>query len=207
VGGDTTAGPLNICITVFGQVPEHQALRRSAALAGDDIYVSGTLGDARLALEVFRGGASLTAAEFAAVRQRMERPTPRVALGVALRGLAHAAADVSDGLLGDLGHILTASGVGAELRLTDIHNSIAVTPILKSAGACFLPDFVLNGGDDYELVFTAPVSARADVLQAANLAQTPVTRIGTVTIGPGLVLLDAQGQPVALSSRSFDHFA
>ena len=211
IGGDTTAGPLNICITVFGEVPvingKSQALLRSGAKAGDDLYVSGTLGDARLALEVFRGGASLSAAEFAAVRQRMERPTPRVALGVALRGVAHAAADVSDGLLGDLGHILTASGVGAELRLTDIHNSIAVTPILKSAGACFLPDFVLNGGDDYELVFTAPVSARADVLQAANLAQTPVTRIGTVTIGPGLVLLDAQGQPVALSSRSFDHFA
>ena len=207
VGGDTTAGPLNICITVFGQVPEHQALRRSAARVGDDIYVSGTLGDARLALEVFRGGASLTAAEFAAVRLRMERPTPRVALGVALRGVAHAAADVSDGLLGDLGHILTASGVGAELRLADILNSIAVTTTLKGAGACFLPDFVLNGGDDYELVFTAPVSARDEVSQAAKMAHTPVTRVGTVTIEPGLVLRDAIGQPLALSSRSFDHFA
>ncbi|MBY0465246.1 MAG: thiamine-phosphate kinase [Burkholderiales bacterium] len=207
VGGDTTAGPLNICITVFGQVPEHQALRRSAAQVGDDIYVSGTLGDARLALEVFRGGASLSAADFAAVRQRMERPTPRVALGMALRGVAHAAADVSDGLLGDLGHILAASNTGAQLRTPDIIDSIATSSIIKSAGAHFLPDFVLNGGDDYELVFTAPVSARPDVLHAASLAHTPVTRIGTITPQPGLVLQDGSGQPVALASRSFDHFA
>lgn len=207
VGGDTTAGPLNICITVFGQVPEHQALRRSAAQAGDDIYVSGTLGDARLALEVFRGGASLNAADFATVRQRMERPTPRVALGVALRGVAHAAADVSDGLLGDLGHILTASGVGATLCTHDIHESIATSSILKSAGGHFYPDFVLNGGDDYELVFTAPASARAAVAQSASTAGTPVTRIGTVTTQPGIRLMGPDGQPLALASRSYDHFA
>ncbi len=207
VGGDTTAGPLNICITVFGQVPEHQALRRSAAKVGDDIYVSGTLGDARLALEVFRGGASLSAADFAAVRQRMERPTPRVALGVALRGVAHAAADVSDGLLGDLGHILAASQVGADLSADEIHNSIATSTILKSAGGQFLPDFVLNGGDDYELVFTAPVAARPAVVHAAASACTPVSRIGTVTASTGLVLRGPGGQPMALTSRSFDHFA
>lgn len=207
VGGDTTAGPLNICITVFGQVPEHQALRRSAAQVGDDIYVSGTLGDARLALEVFRGGASLGAASFAAVRQRMERPTPRVALGVALRGVAHAAADVSDGLLGDLGHILTASQVGADLDLNAIHNSIATSSILKSEEGHFLPDFLLNGGDDYELVFTAPAAARSAVAQAAASACTPVTRIGTVTPHTGLTLRGPGGQPITLASRSFDHFA
>ena len=207
VGGDTTAGPLNICITVFGQVPEHQALRRSAAQAGDDIYVSGTLGDARLALEVFRGGASLNAADFATVRQRMERPTPRVALGMALRGVAHAAADVSDGLLGDLGHILAASGLGAELHTHDILESIATSSIIKSAGGHFYPDFVLNGGDDYELVFTAPVSARPAVRHAAESADTPVTRIGMVTAQAGLALLDSNGLPVASTSRSFDHFA
>jgi thiamine-monophosphate kinase len=207
VGGDTTAGPLNICITVFGQVPEHQALRRSAAKVGDDIYVSGTLGDARLALEVFRGGASLSAADFAAVRQRMERPTPRIALGVALRGVAHAAADVSDGLLGDLGHILTASQVGADLDAEEIHNSIATSSILKSGGAHFLPDFILNGGDDYELVFTAPVAARSAVAHAAESACTPVSRIGTVTGPSGLVLRGPGNQPMALTSRSFDHFA
>jgi thiamine-monophosphate kinase len=207
VGGDTTAGPLNICITVFGQVPQHQALRRDAAQAGDDVYVSGCLGDARLALEVFRGGAHLSAADFAAVRARLERPTPRVALGVALRGVAHAAADVSDGLLGDLGHILTASGVGADIRHHDVINSIAVSAYIKSAGGHFLYEYPLNGGDDYELVFTAPPSAREGVAQAAREADTPVTRIGTITAHPDLRVLDAQGLPMALHSRSFDHFA
>jgi thiamine-monophosphate kinase len=207
VGGDTTAGPLNICITVFGQVPQHQALRRDAAQPGDDVYVSGCLGDARLALEVFRGGAHLSAADFAAVRLRLERPTPRVALGLALRGVAHAAADVSDGLLGDLGHILTASGVGADIDTAWLSNSIAVSSILTSVEGHFLPDFALNGGDDYELVFTAPPAAREQVAVAAREAHTPVTRIGTITPQPGLRVLDAHGQPVALRSRSFDHFA
>ena len=207
VGGDTTAGPLNICITVFGEVPEHLALRRDAALPDDDIWVSGTVGDARLALEVFRGGAQLDASDFAAVRARMERPTPRIALGLALRGVAHAAADVSDGLLGDLGHILTASGAGAILLDSDLKNSIAVSSILKSAKATFFDEFPWSGGDDYELVFTAPISARAAVQDAGLAAGTPVTRIGQVTTEAGVRLLDALGQPLKLLQRSFDHFA
>lgn len=207
VGGDTTAGPLNICITVFGQVPEHQALRRSAAQTGDDVYVSGCVGDARLALEVFRGNNQLSAADFAAVRLRLERPTPRVALGLALRGVAHAAIDLSDGLLGDLGHVLTASGVGAELGTSWMENSIAVSPVLKSVGADFLSEFALAGGDDYELAFTAPVAARAQVALAAEHTGTPVTRIGTITAAPGLRLLDAQGQAPRPLPPSFDHFA
>ncbi|MBA4255845.1 MAG: thiamine-phosphate kinase [Polaromonas sp.] len=207
VGGDTTAGPLNICITVFGQVPEHQALRRSAAQVGDDVYVSGCVGDARLALEVFRGKAQLSATDFAAVRQRLERPTPRVALGLALRGVAHAAIDLSDGLLGDLGHVLAASGVGAELGTSWIENSMATSPILKSAGAEFLSKFSLSGGDDYELAFTAPVAARDRVMLAAEHTGTTVTRIGTITATPGLRLLDAQGQALRQLPPSFDHFA
>ncbi|MFT4267409.1 MAG: thiamine-phosphate kinase, partial [Xenophilus sp.] len=115
VGGDTTRGPLNICITVFGEVPPGAALLRSGARAGDDLWVSGTLGDARLALEVFRGTLAVPAEVFAAARERMERPAPRIALGQALRGLASSAIDVSDGLAGDLGHVLKASGVGATL--------------------------------------------------------------------------------------------
>src|SRR5574337_689716 len=113
IGGDTTAGPLAICITVFGEVPAGQALLRSGAHAGDDVYVSGTLGDARLALQALTGRLALDGAALATARARLEQPTPRVALGLALRGVASAAIDVSDGLVGDLGHILAASGVGA----------------------------------------------------------------------------------------------
>ena len=126
VGGDTTQGPLNICITVFGEVPRGQALLRSGARAGDDLYVSGTLGDARLALEVLRGRVAASAPVLAAARLRLEQPTPRVALGLALRGLATAAIDVSDGVLGDLGHILKLSGVGATVETDVAINSIAI---------------------------------------------------------------------------------
>ena len=207
VGGDTTAGPLNICITVFGQVPEQQALRRNAAQVGDDIYISGCVGDARLALEVVRGTLSLDAPDWTAVRQRMERPTPRIALGLALRGVAHAAADVSDGLLGDLGHILTASGLGADVDTAWISNSIATSACLKGAGGQFLSEFSLAGGDDYELVFTAPASARGAVAHAAEQSGTPTTRIGRTSATLGTRLWDAHGQPVALPPASFDHFS
>lgn len=211
VGGDTTAGPLNICITVFGQVPEHQALRRSAAQVGDDIYVSGSLGDARLALEVFRGTpgvCNLVSTEvFAAARLRMERPTPRVALGLALLGVAHAAADVSDGLLGDLGHILAASSLGAVLHPDVIMDNIATNSLLSSARCQFGYEYCLTGGDDYELVFTAPPSARNAVLHAALTSATPLTRIGHTVATPGLTLLTANGQVLPQGWTSFDHFA
>ncbi|HLO95710.1 MAG TPA: thiamine-phosphate kinase, partial [Burkholderiaceae bacterium] len=114
-GGDTTAGPLNVCITVMGEAPQGQALLRSGARPGDELWISGTLGDARLALEVFRGTVELPGEDFARVRRAMELPQPRLALGQALRGIATSAIDVSDGLAGDLGHVLKASGVGAEL--------------------------------------------------------------------------------------------
>ena len=134
VGGDTTQGPLNICITVFGEVPAGQALLRSGARAGDDLYVSGTLGDARLALEALLGNTALPSEVLAAARLRLEQPTPRVALGLALRGLASSAMDVSDGLLGDLSHILKASGVGAR-----IDTSITAT-LMAHAGAAASPE-------------------------------------------------------------------
>ncbi|MEO5797491.1 MAG: thiamine-phosphate kinase [Rhodoferax sp.] len=214
VGGDTTQGPLNICITVFGEVPPGQALLRSGAQVGDDLYVSGTLGDARLALEVFRGTVSLPEAAFAQARTRLERPTPRVNLGLALRGVATAAADISDGLLGDLGHILQASGVGAV-----VDTSIAITLIAACAGSTCVNgqfytekylDYVLAGGDDYELVFTAPPSARGAVAAAAAQAETPVARIGQIETRSGhppIRLVDAQGDPVLRTFAGFDHFA
>ena len=211
VGGDTTAGPLTLCITVFGQVPAGHALRRDRARAGDDLWVSGTLGDARLALAALRGEIDLPAEALAQARQRLERPTPRLALGTALRGIAHSAIDVSDGLAGDLGHILKASQVGAVIKVADASRVIAARALLASAEGPFglksLLSFILTGGDDYELAFTAPPAARAAVQAAAQRAATPVTRIGRIEAEPGLRLIDAHGRATPLAARAFDHFA
>ena len=217
IGGDTTQGPLNICITVFGEVPvvggKSQALLRSGAQAGDDLYVSGTLGDARLALDALRGSIALPADLLAQARQRLERPTPRVALGQALRGVASAALDISDGLLGDLQHILKASGVGAVIDTSITINLIAASARVDWVTSRFSLNqqlaYVLAGGDDYELAFTAPVSARQAVQAAAQASQTPVTRIGQIEAAPGLRLVDGAGRLIADPShfRSFDHFA
>lgn len=218
IGGDTTQGPLNICITVFGEVPgsnvnsnaPSQALLRSGAKVGDDIYVSGTLGDARLALEVFRGTLELPAEAFATARARMETPTPRVLLGIALRGVASAAIDVSDGLLGDLAHILRQSGVGAVIDTSIAINLIAIEAINTPSTVYFSHEkrleYVLAGGDDYELVFTAPAAMRDAVQAASSASATPVTRIGQIQAELGLRLIDAQGQPVTHHYSSFDHF-
>ncbi len=202
VGGDTTQGPLNICITVFGEVPAGHALLRSGARAGDDVWVSGTLGDARLALEVFRGKLSIETPVFEAARTRMEAPTPRVALGVALRGIATSAIDISDGLLGDLGHVLRASGVGAVID-TSLATGLMAAPFHDAQRL----EFILAGGDDYELAFTAPPSMRAAVQSAAVQAATVVTRIGSIEAGAGVRLVDSQGQPLDARYASFDHFA
>ena len=215
VGGDTTQGPLNICITVFGEVPvvngKSQALLRSGAQAGDDIYVSGSLGDARLALDALRGVLALPADVLAQARQRLEWPTPRVALGQALRGVATAALDLSDGLMGDLRHILKASGVGATLDTSLAIGLIAANAHPTCAKGLFSREqqlqCVLSGGDDYELAFTAPASARSAVQAAAQQAGTPVTRIGRIDLEPGLRLLDADGQSLGGQFSSFDHFS
>lgn len=210
VGGDTTQGPLNICITVFGEVPTGQALLRSGARPGDDLYVSGTLGDARLALEALLGHAPLPAEVLARARQRLERPTPRIALGQALRGIASSAMDLSDGLLGDLSHILKASGVGARIDTHITSNLIAEKAYLSRGEGHFGLEFIrqctLAGGDDYELAFTAPPARRDAVAAASQASGTPVTRIGTVLAEPGLQLVDAQGQAVEHRYASFDHF-
>jgi thiamine-monophosphate kinase len=204
VGGDTTRGPLAICITAFGQVPAGGALLRSGARAGDDLYVSGSLGDARLALEVFRGTLQVPAEVFEQARARLERPTPRVELGLALRGLASAAIDVSDGLAGDLGHVLDASGVGARIDTSLAAGLLAARGAVPGARQLQL---VLAGGDDYELAFTAPASLRHEVAQAAAAAGCPVTRIGAIEREAGLRLVDAHGHPVVQPCTSFDHFA
>ncbi|WP_295981475.1 thiamine-phosphate kinase [uncultured Variovorax sp.] len=204
VGGDTTRGPLNICITVFGEVPAGAALLRSGARAGDDIWVSGTVGDARLALEMFRGTVSLRAEAFESARERMEQPTPRVALGQALRGIATSAVDVSDGLIGDLGHILASSGVGATLDADAATALISVDT--GNLGREVLRTCALSGGDDYELVFTAPASERKAVMQAGLDSATRVTRIGRIEADAGLRIVDKAGAPVSQRFGSFDHF-
>ena len=204
IGGDTTKGPLNICITVFGELRPEQALRRSAARPGDDVWISGTLGDARLALAGYRKEVALEAAARQAAAVRLHTPVPRVELGVALaeQGLAHAAIDISDGLAGDIGHILKLSQVGATLNV----DALPAGDILATRDTALRRAYTLAGGDDYELCFTAPVSARAAIIAAGGGAATPVTRVGSITTQPGLRLIDAQGHPVDLRLDGYDHF-
>ena len=207
IGGDTTQGPLNICITVLGEVPPGDALLRQHAQLGDDIYVSGTVGDARLALEVFRGNLSLQTADFEAARARMDRPTPRVSLGLALRGVANAAIDISDGLLGDLGHILQRSHVGAVIETAWVQDSAAISDAMQTISLNKRLDFALAGGDDYELLFTAAPDQADEVLAAAEQCGVSVTCIGRITPVAGLQVLDLQGLPLSRRFAGFDHFA
>lgn len=202
IGGDTTRGPLAVCITVFGELPPGAALLRSGARPGDDLYASGTLGDARLALEAFRGQVTLDADAFAQVRRAMELPAPRTALGLRLRGVATSAIDLSDGLTGDLGHLLRRSGVAAVVDVDALPRSA----VLAAQPPDRQRECLLAGGDDYELVFTALPSRRDAVAAAAAAAGVAVTRIGRIEAGEGLRLVDRSGAAVASERGSFDHF-
>jgi len=202
IGGDTTKGPLTISITVLGEIPFTQALRRDAAQVGDDIWVSGTLGDARLALAAYRQELTLEAAAHQVAAQRMHQPTPRVALGLALRGVAHAAIDISDGLTGDLGHILARSRVGARLDV----DALPAGPILRQQTTSLRRNFTLAGGDDYELCFTAAPQRRAQILAAAAQVAVEVTRVGQIEAASGLRLFDSGDALLELTVTSFDHF-
>ena len=201
VGGDTTRGPLAIAITVFGEVPVGTALRRSGARAGDTVWVSGRLGDARLALEAFRGTVDLGHA-LARVRRAMETPDPRVALGVALRGLATSAIDVSDGFIGDLAHVLRASSVGATIDVDALPRSAD----LRAQPVALQRLCTLAGGDDYELVFTAPAAMAQRVQEAAATGDVAVSAVGRIEAHTGLRLVDARGDEVSERHAAFDHF-
>jgi thiamine-monophosphate kinase len=205
VGGDTTKGPLNICITIFGELAPGTALRRDAARAGDDIWVSGTLGDARLALAGCLDEMVLPDADRRLAAPRLHAPTPRVALGrlLAEGRLAHAALDISDGLVGDLGHILAASKVGAMLDV----DALPAGPALARQSRDLRRRFTAAGGDDYELCFTAPAANRAAILAAGERSGTPVTRVGQIETEPGLRMVDADGTPLSLRLHGWDHFA
>ena len=209
VGGDTTQGPLSICITVFGEVPVGQALLRSGAQAGDDIWVSGSLGDARIALDALLRQHALPPVVLAQARQRLEQPTPRVALGMALRGIATSCLDISDGLLGDLNHILEASHVGARIDANITRSLLQARkhPLMAALATSRIDACTLAGGDDYELCFTAPSQAQAAVLQAASQAGVAVTCIGRIEAQPGIRVMAPGGQQLPLRFASFDHFA
>jgi thiamine-monophosphate kinase len=206
LGGDSvkTTGPAMLSVTAFGTVPKGAMLRRAAAKAGDDLYASGTLGDGALGLRAARGDLKVLDADAVkALAQRYHLPQPRLALGAALVGIAHAAMDLSDGLPGDLPHICAASGVAAEVELARL-------PLSDAARAAVAADPALQavawaGGDDYELLFTAPVEARSAVEAAASATGTPVARIGRIAAGQGVRLLDPQGRPVE-SLAGWQHF-
>ncbi len=209
VGGDTTQGPLNICITVFGEVPAGQALLRSGAQVDDDIWVSGSLGDARIALDALLRQHALPPAVLAQARQRLEQPTPRVALGMALRGIASSCLDVSDGLLGDLNHILEASRVGARIDANITRSLMQARrhPLMAALAMSRIDACTLAGGDDYELCFTAPSSAQAAVRDAAAQAGVPVTCIGRIEAERGIRVMTPGGQQLPLRFAGFEHFA
>lgn len=203
VGGDTTRGPLSITVTVLGEVVPGQALRRDGARPGDDIWVSGVLGAAALALLHLKGDLRLKGADLAQCMTRLTTPTPRVALGQGLVGVAHSAIDISDGLVADLGHIADCSSVRAEVNY-DLVPCMPEVQALKS----HLPvrGAILAGGDDYELLFTAP-RARASQIEALSAANgVGLTRIGQIAEGKGVSVIDASGRTVDIGAAGFDHF-
>jgi thiamine-monophosphate kinase len=199
VGGDTTRGPLSVTLQVHGLVPEGAAVRRSGARPGDLVYVSGTLGDAGLALRQVLGGGEVSSQ----LRERLDRPTPRVALGLALRGLASAMIDISDGLAADLGHILESSRVGAEIRLDSLPLSPSVAEAVAEGGDWTLP---LASGDDYELCFCVPPERAGEIPEIAERCGCVLTQIGKIRRRDGLLCLGPDGSPFTLASTGFDHF-
>jgi thiamine-monophosphate kinase len=204
IGGDTTRGPLSFTVTIMGEVPAGAALRRNGAKAGNDVWVSGNIGDAALAVAHRHGKLVLTEADYHEAVMRLYEPTPRVALGQALRGMATAAIDVSDGLLADLGHICRLSGVGATVDL----NAIPVSAIgARHAGSDAGLTAIVAGGDDYELCFTAPANARESIQDLTDMLNIPLSRIGQIRRGKGVSLMGPEGKPMKIDGRGYDHFS
>lgn len=199
VGGDTVRGPLAVTVQAHGFVPPGQALRRSGARVGDTVYVTGALGEAGAGLKIALRELTVPEPDATVLRTRLDRPAPRVEWGRALRGLASAAIDVSDGLAADLGHILDASGVGATVKLDALPVS---EPLRRALGTEEAHRLALAAGDDYELCFTAPATSAA----AIAALPFPCTPVGSIEPAPGLRILDGQGRPVHPVSAGFDHF-
>lgn len=204
IGGDTTHGPLNFSITIMGEVPQGLALRRDAAQVGDEIWVSGKLGDAALALAYRQAKVMLDDSGFAAAEYALHHPSPRVALGIALRGIAHSAIDISDGLLADLGHILERSAVGAEINFLALPVSTHLRPwLVQEIGKrC-----ALAGGDDYELCFTASVVQHSKLEALSQHLGLALTPIGQIKAGSGCIVRAADGSEMKIKESGYDHFA
>lgn len=200
VGGDTTRGPLNVCITVMGELPAGSALRRDRAEPGDDVWVSGELGGAAFAVRR-RADAAVPCIDDAAQR-RLDLPEPRVALGLALRHRARAAIDLSDGLIGDLGHICERSRVGAQVDWP----AVPLAPELRGLGLQDQVALALAGGDDYELLFTAAPENRRAIEALGPSVGVPLNRIGRIVAGDGVTVLDSRGAVVPVGAHSYDHF-
>jgi thiamine-monophosphate kinase len=204
VGGDTTRGPLSLTVTIMGEVPAGAALRRSGARVGNDIWVSGHIGDAALAVAHRHGKLVLAEDDYHEAVMRLYEPTPRVALGQGLRGLATAAIDISDGVLADLTHICRLSGVGATVDLGSIPvSAIGAKHIGSEAGR----NAIIAGGDDYELCFTANPNSRESIEEMQGMFGVPITRIGQVKRGKGVSLLGPDGKAVKIDGRGYDHFS
>ena len=203
IGGDTTRGPLAVCVQIMGEVMPGKALRRSGARLGDELWVSGHVGDAALALSCLRGDFELQAQERSQAMKRLSQPQPRVALGQGLIGLATSAIDVSDGLVSDLGHIADASGVRAVIEWESVPLSTVAAryrqhPLVKRCA--------LAGGDDYELAFTGASGVGPELDLLGGRLGVALTRIGRIEAGAGVTVLDHAGKTVVLAETGFDHF-
>lgn len=203
IGGDTTRGPLTISVQIIGEVPDGQAFKRSGAMPGDEIWISGTLGDAAMALAVMQKRFDLSADEFCKIANALHMPQPRAALGLALHGIATSAIDISDGLLADLGHILKRSKVGATIFLKQL-------PISDTVCGKFQLDqvkkMVLAGGDDYELCFTAPAEKHAEIAALSHTLNLALSTIGQITHNTALVIHGANDAILDFKEPGFDHF-
>jgi thiamine-monophosphate kinase len=206
IGGDTTRGPLTISVQIMGEVPTGKALQRSTAKVDDDIWVSGTLGDAALALAHLQGKLQLTESDFARYAKALHNPQPRVTLGIALRGIAHSCIDISDGLLADLGHILERSNVGATLQLSNIPHSAYLDKKFTVNHEHAL-NALLAGGEDYELCFTAPAAKHAEIVNLSEALNLKLSAIGHITGELGLTVHSVNNEILNFKKTGFDHFA
>ncbi len=203
IGGDTTSGPLNICVQIIGEALQGMALRRSGAMPQDEIWVSGHLGDAALVLCHEKQQIILEPEEINHCLPALHMPTARVELGQRLIGLAHSAIDISDGLMADLGHILAASKKAADINLAAVPCSEIMQKYIHRT---FATDCLMAGGDDYELCFTAPKTKHRAIELLSNELSLPLTCIGEIIQGEGLVVKDAQGNEIKLEKKGYDHF-